>query len=136
MRRANMTAFARFLERRVTPEQLNSSYYRNDTGTRGCLAAWAYVHQRITAGLHVDFSAPLATVSKGQIRVSAMNYLGLTMAQALKLFNPPRQVSPREAAGAVRQITTYRSTPFLWAHLPFVGWWEGLPGKDKRHDPC
>ena len=134
MHRRNMRAFARYLEQRVKPEQLNSAYYRNEDGTKGCLAGWAYVHQRITEGLHVDFSAPLAGVSKADIRITARGWLGLTPDQALLLFNSPRKVSPREAAVAIRQFATHRATPFLWAHLPFVGWWDGLPRKDKHHD--
>lgn len=135
MDRVKMLAFASFLERRVKPEQLDSHRFRNEDGTKGCIASWAYVHQRIVKGLHVDFSAPFAGVSKAEIRLKAMLYLGLTSNQALMLFNPPRQVSPREASVALRIFSTYRGTPFLWGHLPFVGWWDGLPRKDKHHDP-
>ena len=135
MDRRHLLGLASFLERRVRPEQFDSSCYRNEHGTAGCLAGWAVVYQRITEGLHVDFAAPLAGLDKAVIRKSAMKWLGLTSRQAMLLFNSPRKVSPREAAGAIRQFANYRATPFLWAHLPYVGWWDGLPRKEQENDP-
>lgn len=129
MNRPNMLAFAKFLERRVRLQQFDCRYYRTEDGTRGCLAAWACVYQHIREGEPLLLRRPLPRLldmNRMEIRRTAKDFLGLTSDQALLLFNPPRQVTPREAAKAVRIFANYKATPFLWAHLPFVGWWDGL----------
>lgn len=44
MNRPSIMAFAQFLERRVKPHQLDIHCYRNEQGTKGCIASFLWTH--------------------------------------------------------------------------------------------